>query len=260
MPKVVVSGSDVTTGQLRDFFRMIEDGTIRSDNLRCFTENPNRFTPKEISINRAIKLLGARNVITAEQASSAWEAKAPAKAVLQIREPSIQSAADTNKNKTTRFMLVYCLGLSLKEQRDRWGIEGFVSMGFYREDAHWLDERKDEPWAQERRTPGYRLLDFNSRFHNWKDGTTWQQQEDAIKKLGSGFCRAHEADVVEAYLSCIRVYGPYPRLLASVSHWGQALTSDGERVIVGRTISGSVSVHGGNPDQPSTCGVVISRR
>lgn len=45
--KVVVAGSDVTASQLKDFFRQIEDGSIKHHHLQAFLDHRNPF-PTEV--------------------------------------------------------------------------------------------------------------------------------------------------------------------------------------------------------------------
>lgn len=223
--RVVIGGSDVTAGQLKDFFSKIADGTIGYENLDGYLREPNKFSPNDgsLTIVRAISILGKKQVVTAEQASRAWGNQVSQNVVIPYSEEDLRLAAKQNRTGKTKWHLVYCNGLSLREQREIIGTDQSHQPCFYNNDW-WLNEKEDK-WAKLSPSSDYYLLDFQGRFAN----QTWQEQEKAINKLGGE--RANEAVVAEAVFSIFKTYNK--RLSEDWYHWGSFLTSDGYRVHVG---------------------------
>jgi hypothetical protein len=251
--KVVVSDSGVNAGQLENFFRQIKNGSITGSNLQQFMQDPSRFAPETTELSRAIKLLGSNKVVTAVEASQAWNRKAPAEAILSIGEPILQSAAVLNKGDYADFRLVYCQGVSLREQYQVLGTDTKQQPCYCGSSTWWLGEKEDD-WAKYSPTPGYRLLDFKLLFRSMN----WQCQEDEIANLGTGYKRAHETDVAESCISIFKVHKG-ERLLSNAWHWGQSLSS-GYRVFVGHFDADGFNVYRHRPDDSNgDLGVVVSR-
>lgn len=220
--KIVVSGSTVTAGQLKDLFRMIDDGTVGHEEMGHFLVNPKKFSSGGVSLVRAVNILGNRKVLTAEQAAKARNQKAPENASIRYSEAVLRECAEQNRTAGTDWRLVYVFGLSLREQRKQ---VGTGLNGFYNTD--WWLEKKEDGWSTEEPHASYYLIDFNGRWGM----TNWANQEAEIQKLGLNFERAHEAVVSEAILSIFQNTGE--RLLENWYHWGRSLTSYGYRVYVG---------------------------
>ena len=225
--RVVVSGSSISTGQLVNFFLGIESGTYSFESFQQYLQDPNRFVPEVTQLDRAIKVLGTDKVVTAIQAHKAWGRESPGEevSVVGLREGILQSAADTNKTGATDFRLVYCLGISLRDQREFLGVD-LKKLPCYSEEDWWLAETEDS-WATRNPACGYRLLDFRLRF----GGLGWNVAEDEIARLGADYSRADEVIVAEACSSVSQVHDK--RLLAFEVHAGATADSKGDIVSVG---------------------------
>lgn len=259
---VVVSESSITTGQLINFFQgsKIEEKSglalYNFDNFQHYLSNPDLYAPETTELDRAIKLLGAKKVVTAEQWGKAWkrEVTLTDAGILKFSQSVLQSVADSNKAGHTDYRLVYCGGISLREQHQIFGTNTKKQPCYYASSTWWLDEKNDS-WAKYQPKPGYRLLDYKLRYRS----TQWQAQEDEIAKLGTGFSRAHETDVSEGAFSFYQVHGG-ERLLETAYHWGQSLDSGGRRVCVGYFDAFGWHVVGSHPDRSYVyLGVVVAR-
>lgn len=207
-------------------------------------------------LDRAIKLLGTEKVVSAEQWGKAWDREVvkTETGILKFSEGILQSAADTNKAGISDYRLVYCGGISLREQREILGTDTKVQPCHYTSNTWWLDEANDS-WATYQPKPGYRLLDYKLRFRSMK----WQPQENEIVRLGPGFSRAHETDVAEGCISNFKTHNG-ERLLENAWHWGQSLDSVGLRVVVGGFLADGFYVGWGAPGlSRDRLGVVVSR-
>lgn len=238
--KVVVGESSVTAGQMKDFWSKVVDGTIGSENFGGFLENPHKFTREQVTIVRAINILGANKVVTAQQRFEAFNdaylaavAKGEVNQAIRYTKNILHGCAESNKAGHTDFRLVYLTGLSLRELREKIGVDKANQPCVYNNDW-WLKPVEDR-WATEKPESGYHLIDFNGRFPR----TRWDVQEQEIGKLVN-YERAHEAHVAEAIVTIFKITGE--RLLVNWYHWGRSLVSDGFRVCVGRFVTDGLGV------------------
>lgn len=238
--KIVVSGSTVTAGQLKDQFRMIDDGTIGFEEMRKFLANPRKFSSGGVSLVRALSILGDRKVLTADQASKAQNQPVPENVPIRYSEATLRECAEQNRTAGTDWRLVYVFGLSLREQREMKGVNSDHQPCFYNLD--WWLKKEEDDWATQKPESGYHLTDFNGRWGR----TSWQNQENEIKKLGSDYERTHEAVVSESILSIYQT--TQERLLENWYHWGKNRDSCGSRVCVGGFGQGGLDVDGYSPD------------
>lgn len=229
--KVVISESTVTAGQLEDQFRKINDGTIGFYEMQSFLENPKRFAKNgnSITIVRAISILGADHVITPEQVGKAHNIFTPANVVIPFSQKELEDVAEANKNGTASFYLVYCLGNSLKKQREIHGVDKNKQPCFSRND--WWLKDKESFWADQQGEAGYYLLDFGPKERGSFGSTSWANQEEKISSEFPGCERADERIVSEAVFSILIVHGK--RLMENWYHWGKFSDSVGCRVYVG---------------------------
>ncbi len=223
--KVVVSGSTVTAGQLKDLFRMVADGTIGFDHLDGFLQNPHRFVENRVTLARALNILGEQKVLTVEQAAKARKLSASQNVAIRYSEATLRECSDQNKRADTDWRLVYVFGLSLRELRDQVGTNPNLQPCVYKND--WWLEKQEDGWANEKPESGYYLIDFNGRWGS----TSWNNQEENIQKLGSDYERTHETVISEATFSIYQT--TKERLLETWYHWGKNLDSYGDRVLVG---------------------------
>ncbi|TSC90308.1 MAG: hypothetical protein G01um10142_429, partial [Parcubacteria group bacterium Gr01-1014_2] len=159
----------------------------------------------------AIAILGQGKVLT--RAQTKGEAELP----IRYSEDTLRACAKENVEQGTDWRLVYLRGNSLRQERERVGINRKRQPCFHNNDW-WLSEKEDN-WATEKFEAGYYLIDFNGRFGR----TSWQNQENVIVQLGPEFERAHEAMVTEAALRIFEATGE--RLLETWYYWGRSLDS-----------------------------------
>ncbi len=170
----------------------------------------------------AVAILGQGNVLT--QAQAKGEVEFP----IRYSEDTLRACANENEEESCDWRLVYLRGNSLREERNRVGVNAERQPCFYNNNwrlggwiGRWL---KEVPEKFER---GYYLIDFNGRFGR----TSWPQQEKAIRKRGPQFQRAHEAMVTEAALRIFEA--TRVRLLSWYYHWGHSVDFLSNRVYVG---------------------------
>ena len=224
--KVVISQSTVSAGQLEDFFRMIKDGTIGGEEMKCFLDNPKQFSKSGLTIVRAINILGQGKVITSEQAAKAWSMEAPKDVTIRYSETTLRACAEQNQSGQADWRLVYCHGMSLREQRAKCGVDQNKQPCFYNND--WWLKISEDKWANFKPQAGYYLVNFRGQFGN----KNWNQQEQEIAKLGKEYERCHEAIFGEAILTIYMVNNG-ERIAEDWYHWGVSLDSDGIRVVIG---------------------------
>lgn len=251
--RVVVAESSVTAGQMKDFWEKVQNGTIGSQNFGGFLENPHRFTGGQTTITRAINILGSAKVVTSQQAIDVWCNRQPRNTMLSYSDTELRVCAQANERNEADWRLVYFTGPSLREQRERKGTDTKKQPCFYSNE--WWLERAEDDWATRKPMAGYYLHNFKPQF----GGMKWQQQEEAIAKLGCEFERADEVVIAEACFSIFGVTGE--RLLENWYHWGRSETSFGDRVFGGDFDSGGFDVSGSHPgDYGGHLRVVVSRK
>lgn len=222
--QIVVVESGIRASQMKDFWSKVADGTINGEIFHGFLENPRKFLCDRVTLARAVNILGAGKVLTAEQAAKAWNVAVPENARIRYTEARLRQCAEENRTKGMNWRLVYVYGISLREQREKVGTDK-TSQPCYYANTWWL-ERSEDAWACEKPEAGYYLVDFNGRW-----GRSWQKQDEEIAKLGPEFERAHEAVVSEASLAFFKTTGE--RLLETYGNWGRSLSFRGYRVCVG---------------------------
>ncbi|HMQ01633.1 MAG TPA: hypothetical protein PKD79_01005, partial [Candidatus Doudnabacteria bacterium] len=153
-------------------------------------------------------------------------------------EEVLRKSAQSNREAGTDFRLVYLTGYSLRELRQKIGIDKKSQPCVYNNDW-WLKSEQDG-WSNEKPEAGYYLIDFNGRFAR----TSWDNQEKEIAGLVN-YDRAHEATVAEAIVTIFKITGE--RLLEGWYHWGRALTAYGLRACVGYFDTDGLNVIGVNP-------------
>jgi len=223
--RVVLVGSDVTVGQISDWWRMIGDGTIDHETLANILQNPKKFN-KGVALVRVLKIFGVDKVITAEQVAKIYDLMTPQSVRIRYSEATLRRCAAENKSGASDWRLIYCHGLSLREQREKWGTDKEVQPCHHKDNTWWLKKEEDK-WANFKPEDGYYLLNFKPRFANMK----WQPQEDEIKKLGPQFERCHETIFSEAVFTNFKVNGE--RIAENWWHWGVSVSSIGGHVSVG---------------------------
>ena len=223
--KVVVGESSLTAGQMKDFWMKVSDGTIGRDNFGGFLEDPHKFTREQITIVRAIKILGAAKVVTAEQSTKVWNVAVPETLpAIRYTDEILRGCAESNKAGNTDFRLVYLQGFSLRQLRDIGEIRKIYHPSVSNRDW-WLKEVEDA-WATEKPNSDYYLIDFKGRWAS----KTWHKQDQKIADLDN-YKRAHEASVAEAIVTIFKVTGE--RLLKGWFHWGSSQGSDASRIGIG---------------------------
>lgn len=168
------------------------------------------------------------------------QAKGEVELPIRYSEDTLRVCARENAEQRRDWRLVYLRGNSLREERERVG-DNRKRQPCFDKDYKWLLETSEDEWATEKFKQGYYLIDFNGRFGR----TSWQDQENAIAKLGAEFERAHEAMVTEAVLRIFEATGE--RLLPNWYHWGCSLDSYGRPVCVGDFDSGGWRVDDCHP-------------
>lgn len=198
----------------------------------------------DLTIVRAINILGAKRVVTVAQSSQAWNVQTPQDKAIRYFEADLRQCAAENRSRKANWYLVYCHGLNLHKQRKIVGVNTDKQPCFYNND--WWRKRKEDEWSKFNPPADYYLLDFQGRFAD----RNWQEQEAEIAKM-SGMERAHETIVSEADIA---VYKTHNFRLLVHWHWGKSLDSNGFRVfiadfgVIGMYIDRGWSEYSGNSD------------
>ena len=209
-------------------------------------------TPTEDE-ERAIAILGEAKVITASEVAQKWDMGLPEVPSVPFSEETLRQCAAENVAGQADWRLVYAFGSSLRQQRELRGTNRSSQPCFY-SNTWWL-EKSEDSWAAKRVEAGYRLLNFKLQFTN----LNWEEQKQAIAKLGRDYKRAEEQAVAETILLIFMVTGE--RLLETTYHWGHSRYSGGRRVVVGYFDSDGFSVDYCWPDfYGSSIGVVLARK
>lgn len=229
--KVVVSQSDITAGMMKDFWRMVGDGTINAKNFGGFLENPRRFEKSAAAPVRAMKILGSHRVFTPERVAEALNPLRKRAGLPELVPPQGVAVPYSDEvlkaHAGGKWLLVYSYGLSLREQRQMVGVDPNQQPCFHKDSTWWLNAKEDG-WATKGVNPGWYLVSTEGRF----GGQTWNQQEQSIREFGESYERADEYLMGEACLSAYLINNG-ERLLENFYHWGKSLGSFGYRVGVG---------------------------
>jgi len=232
--KVVISESTVTAGQLKDLFRMIDDGTIGFYEMKSILENPNKFTKNEktglaVTIVRAINILGASKVFTLQQANEVWGINTVNMVpIVRYSEKTLREVAEANKKGEADWRLVYIVGSTLLKQRKIIGTNQNQQPCFYKNND-WYTKDKEKFWAEKKpETAGnYHLINFKGLF----GGLNYQNQEIEIQKFGNNFERTNPHVFGEAILAIFKISGE--RIAENWYHRSSVLGAGRDRVSVG---------------------------
>lgn len=209
-----------------------------------------------VSETLALEILGEGKVITARQATTAWNTELPNDLYISFTEADLQNAALDNASGKADFRLVRILGLwSLHELHARFGIDSKKQPCFYKDSKWWLGSGEDK-WGKRKPIPDYYLLDFAGKW----GAISWDDQEVQINASSVDFHRADECVLTEAVFTIFQLTGE--RLLETWYHWGPTRDSYGYRVIVGNFLASGLSVGSCDPscDVGGRLRVVRSRK
>ena len=175
----------------------------------------------------AVEILGEGKVIGYKDAFRVWQRDLPeVEPTLLYTEEILQQAAERNRS-GENWRLVYCNGLSLRDQLEVRG-DNRKKQPCFDKDYKWWRETAQDEWANKPIEAGYRLLDFSCGFTSMN----WAKQKESITASGEQFARAEEQAVAEACFSNYLVNGK-ERLLQGRYHWGFPRTAFGRLVCVG---------------------------
>lgn len=234
---VVVVESGITASQMKDFWRKVEDGTIDGKIFQKFLENPHLFDEENgVTLVRAVSIFGKSKDIIAEQTSRVWGVETPKDIPVRYSEKTLRQCAEENKLGIADWRIIYYLGQSLREQREKRSIDQKCQPCFYSNDW-WLKSEEDN-WATKKMEAGYYLINFVGQCSNM----TWDQQETEIAKLGDKYERCHEAIFSEAILTIFMVNNG-ERIAEKWYHWGVSVASIGILVCVGILGAGGLDVY-----------------
>ena len=175
------SGQGLSLGQLQDFLEH---------------RNPFPQSPEERCANSALAtwILGGGKVVVAVDVATVWKSEVII-APVRYKESTLRQAAEENKFGQADWRLVFCLGNSLRYQREIRGTDTDPAKQpcFNKNNAWW----KEENFAARQNQAGYYLIDFKGR---WQD-LTWHVQERELQSLGPQYERTDPAIFSEAILT-----------------------------------------------------------
>ncbi|MDD5341288.1 MAG: hypothetical protein PHC97_02515 [Patescibacteria group bacterium] len=243
--------------QMAEIFSQLKRGSLDTDHLQALIDHKNPFEAREYpDWEFILRLFGRDNVIVAKQSAGVWGLESPKDDKVLYSKATLRHAAKENEQGED-WRLVYINGLSLREQREKRGVNRAEQPCFdtFANDDWWLESDEDK-WATFRPQTGYYLINFRGQFANMN----WVEQGKAITELGAGYERCHEAAFAEAILTIFMVNNG-ERIAEDWYHWGATAASNDNRVGVGVFGSGGLIVSGGLVDcSDDDLRVVLSRK
>lgn len=223
--EMVVTGRKVATPrELRLFFSKLAHDENLFSSLLDSALNRVGLTAAE---RLAVEILGEGKVLGYKDVHRVWQCDLPeVEPTMLYTEEILTQAAERNCS-GENWRLVYCNGISLRDQVAIMG-DNRKKQPCFDKDYKWWRETQQDEWATKPIEPGYRLLEFSCGFTSMN----WQKQNDAIAASGEQFARAEEQAVAEACFSNYLVNGK-ERLLQGRYHWGFLQAADGLLVCVG---------------------------
>ena len=196
--KVVITGSTVRAGQLKDFFRMIDDGTIGFFELQNFIEDPKKFTDngkRQSTFVRALNILGPERILKRSKIHELWEKKYEPyenyfEEEILYSDKTLHEAARQNKEGKASWYLIYIMGITLPEQRETLGINP-ESQPCFRSGYDWFLEEKESFWANKKPKRAHYLINFQDF---GTQGLSYDEQLKKVEELGP------EYDVLDPHM------------------------------------------------------------
>lgn len=238
--EAVVTGRKVATPrELRMFFSKLAHDKNLFSSLLDSALNRVGLTAAE---RLAVEVLGEGKVLGYKDVCRVWQRdQLEVEPTMLYTEEILTQAAERNQN-GENWRLVYCNGLSLRDQLAVMGDNRKKQPCFDR-DYKWWREGQQDKWATKAIEPGYRFLDFSCGFTSMN----WAKQNEAIAASGDQFARAEEQAVAEACFSNYLLNGK-ERLLQGRYHWGHVQSAHDRLVCVGRFGDGGFRVDDGWDD------------
>lgn len=180
-------------------------------------------------------------IITYQESKNFWgfiDAMIPSE--ITYSDEVLAECAKENE-KGSLWRLIYIHGYSLKELKAKHP-SFFYSQSWY----------ENQRFAEEKAVPGYYLLNFQKQLTNM----TWEKQQ--LELINKGLSRAPLAAVIEATIALKEIQGE--KVLEDWYHWSPALSSRGNLVYFGKTVSKGAHLGGWSPhDSRDGIGVVSVR-
>lgn len=182
-----------------------------------------------ITLDSAIRILGADKVISADAEAKAWGRTEVVNAPIRYTEATLRQAAQENVAGFTDWRLVYVNGELLRRLREIVGTDKKQQPCFSEYSTWWLADKEDL-WATKQAEGAYYLLDLKPRW----GGMNWDCQEVELKKLGDKFERADPAVFTKAAITIFQNSGEREeRIAKDWVHWSGVAASGGYFVFVG---------------------------
>jgi hypothetical protein len=214
--------SPVTDGQMREFYRLKEQGNIHSQNFQSFLDNCEIFS-QYVSVDIAISLLGKEKVITYKQScKKVWHKKYSfEKPKIQYTRITLEKAAAMNKSGAADYYLIYCSGLSFEQLHNHFRNTGKERFGINTENFNWsLCEKLSGASENE---AGYYLINARPMGLN----TTWWEQDRYIKNDEKRCPESILIEIVHSILMMNSTESYYKNILSEYDHWGPTPLSEG---------------------------------
>lgn len=207
-----------------------------------------------VTIERAVRILGADRVVTVAQAAQAFKMPVPEEEpIIRCTHGDFVSAGVRNFRGKGSTFLVHLFSISLMDMR-----ECEMHPGVARGGTWWT--LGSEQWCRIPPDEGYYLVDFGPKNEGRFGSTRWNEQDDKIAGLGIGYLRADEHVVAQTVNLIYMVHGVC--LMADWIHWGRHRDSQGYAIGVGRfsPLSGiSIGAYNIHNSEDLERRVVISR-
>lgn len=249
--KVVVGQSGITAGQMKDFWRMVNDGTLDGNVfdyiLTHITEiREEAFDGNFVTETRALSILGERRFLAADQVISMWNdlikeqranrelpllEVASEKLIIRYTEATLRELA-----KDPAWYLIYDAGLSLRDIHFVLGTDcnyqpccdprniGALSMCC-------VDGKEEMKCFEKRERSTYYAVRMEGLFPCEPPEKAWDSQESKIKDMGEEFYRAPARLIANSCIACFLLNDE--RHLQNCWHWGSE---------VGGVFSGQLAV------------------
>jgi hypothetical protein len=250
-----VGADQKVINQMAEIFSQLKTKSLTPDHLQALIDHKNPFEVKKYPDWQFIlMLLGRDKVITAERSAGVWGLEPPKDDKVLYSKATLRHAAEENRQGKSDWRLIYINGLSLREQREKRGVDKSKQPCF--SDNDWRLLKGGDEWAAFKPQAGYYLINFREeQFANMK----WNKQEEEISKLGSGYERCHETIFAEAIQTIFMVSNE--RIAAVWWHRGVSATLDKSHIVVGYFFSDGLVVGSHKDDYyiGDCCAAVVRR-
>ncbi len=236
----IPTDSSISPGMIHYFQAALAGGVITGEALMKFVHQQRALKADalptvnsnipQVSLDYVVKSLGRQNVVSAIEASDAWNGILPEGDLTVVRGYSaddIARCAMENETINANWRLVYLYGWRPYDLYQMFGKSSRPRFSDRAIDGIPNVQKLLKVHKRETCLPQYLLIDMSGRFGFMK----WDDQERAMMKTDKRFMRASEAHVAETYALFSKVKGEE---LLNFDHWSDAEDDRERKLAIGR--------------------------